>query len=280
MAHSSPAAPAEFRIILTNVPSSTSRTLRIPTKFGEVAAIEELASANASSPVVILLHGFTGWKEEEHIASLAIAFAEAGISTVRFDAPGSGESDGTFYEDYRLTNYIRSIDDVIDWVVRQDYSDRERIGLWGHSMGGFAAFAAALANSHRVSAVCGCQASLGKAGVTEQERAEWERSGIASFAHDRFPKLDLPYGFYLDRDQYDLLEVLPDLRKPTLFIAGTRDTQIPADDVRKCFEIANEPKSYREFNVDHFYKKSPRQCAEINTVVVEFFQQNLSGERN
>jgi pimeloyl-ACP methyl ester carboxylesterase len=241
-----------------------------------LAAVFETATVEEPQPAVVLLHGFTGWKEEAHIESLATALAQAGISSIRFDAPGSGESDGTFASNYRLSNYIESVGAVLQWLSAQKEVDTERIGTWGHSMGGFAAIASAVRHADRVKAVCGCQASRGgKVQLRADQQNDWQQTGWASFPNLHFRDLRLPYEFFLDRQKFDVFSELPRLSAPLQLIAGTRDTLVSPEHVREMFDAANEPKEFHEFNVDHFYKKSARQCAEINAVTVEFFRSRL-----
>src|SRR5687768_17569558 len=52
----------------------------------------DASQENQVFPLVLLLHGFTGWKEELHLSSLAKGLSAQGIATLRFDAVGSGES--------------------------------------------------------------------------------------------------------------------------------------------------------------------------------------------
>jgi pimeloyl-ACP methyl ester carboxylesterase len=249
--------------------------VRIATRLGlDLAGIHD-SDGDGERPAVLLLHGFTGWKEEAHIESLATALNRVGIAALRIDAPGSGESGGTFTEHYRLSNSIDSVNDALDWLRAQPGINPDHIGIWGHSMGGFAAIAAAVRRPDRIQAVCGCQASIGKfRGVTTDIEA-WRRTGWAAFPSPRFRDLQLPYDFYLDTEPYDVFEELGKLRAPLQLIAGTRDDIITADHVRKMFSKANEPKELHEFNVDHFFKKSARQRDEINAVTVAFFQKFL-----
>ena len=85
-------------------------------------------------PLCILVHGFTGHMEEDHIIAASQAVLEAGVSVLRVEMYGHGQSDGTFREHtlYKwLTNalcvihYARSLDFVTD------------LYFMGHSQGGF-----------------------------------------------------------------------------------------------------------------------------------------------
>lgn len=52
----------------------------------------------------------------KHIETLAEDLAAHGIAALRFDAPGSGESEGTFEHDYTMTNYIAAVADVLQYA--------------------------------------------------------------------------------------------------------------------------------------------------------------------
>jgi pimeloyl-ACP methyl ester carboxylesterase len=245
----------------------------IPFHTGNLAGILETPD-NSTAPLVVLLHGFTGWKEEEHLSFLARDLARAGIASLRYDAPGSGESDGTFEHDYRLTNFIQSVDAVLSWIDDLHACDG-RVGLWGHSMGGFVALHTAVPQSARIRAACGSQPSHGHGHTSHMEAEKWRETGWETFSNTRFPEIHLPYEFYEDRTQYDLMTEIHNLQIPSLFIAGTRDEQVPAASVKQLFDAASEPKQYEEFNTNHFYKRAPAMLQRVNEVTVAFFQSAL-----
>lgn len=250
--------------------------LKIPIGSGlNLAALSHRPVRGGLSPLVILLHGFTGYKEEEHIVTLADALAAAGIAAVHLDAPGSGESDGTWADDYRLTNYLEAIPDVITFLRSTLPVDPHRIGLWGHSMGGFVALAAAARHPEDVAALVCSQPSSGWRLHTPGRTDPWRTTGWSTFSNSHFPEIKLPYAFLEDRQQYDALREAPNLKAPVLFIAGTNDVLVPAERVRKMFQVAPEPKVYLDFPTAHDYKRDPENLARINEATVDFFVKNL-----
>lgn len=86
---------------------------------------------------VIFLHGFTGDRLESHwiFVKCARALAETGISSLRFDFYGSGESDGTFYE-ATLQSEISDAKAAIHFIRQRKEIDSGRLGLCGLSLGG------------------------------------------------------------------------------------------------------------------------------------------------
>lgn len=242
-----------------------------------LAAVMHQPKTESKVPLVILLHGFTGWREEEHIVSLAELLASKGIGAIRFDASGSGESEGTFEKDYRMSNYLKDIEVIYAYVKKQPWVDAERIGVWGHSMGG--QLAAWFASQHSgLKALCSSQGSIGIANIPRyaKSRADWQRTGYKIFESKHFGKIKLPYEFYDDRDGYDVLPLLPKLKIPKLFIAGRQDGLVPVETVKKAFAAAAEPKAYYEHpEADHHYKKHPKILETINQKTLVFFQNHL-----
>ncbi len=253
-----------------------AQTLTIPTHLGlNLSAMYHSPSGPGPHPLVILCHGFTGNMTERHISSLAEDLAAAGISALRFDAPGSGDSQGTWAHDYRLTNYITSVPDVLQCALTHLSADPQRLGIWGHSMGGFVALASAARHPSDYAAVVCSQPSSGWKLLPAADEHAWRSTGWADFHNSHFPKISLPYAFYEDRQQYNALEEAPKLTVPALFIAGSKDEQVPAASVRRIYEPAPEPKTYLEFPASHAYKHDPENLGEINAATVEFFAKSL-----
>lgn len=253
-----------------------TQKLRIPTKLGlQLAGVLHTPEKDAAKhPIVILLHGFTGWKEEEHVATLADALGNAGVAALRVDAPGSGESGGTFEQDYTMTNYIAVVEDILEFMQSLPTIDSERVGIWGHSMGGFVALASAV-RYPAITAVCGSQPSSGWKVMDDEPALRWKETGWATFRNRHFPEIRLPYSFLVDRSHYNALDETPKMKIPSLFIAGTRDTDAVPAAVRGMAELAPQPSSYLEFDTDHHYKLDPEMLQSINEATVQFFAEYL-----
>jgi pimeloyl-ACP methyl ester carboxylesterase len=239
----------------------------IPTRRGpRLAALFDAPGSGDRHPFVVLLHGFTGWKEETHLATLADRLLADGISSLRFDAPGSGESEGSWANDYRLTNYLEAVEDVINFAREILPIAPEKIGIWGHSLGGFVALATAANFPECFRAACGSQPAQARSSVSSAEERKWRETGWASFAQDHFQVLDLPYDFFVDRLQYDSLLVARKLKIPVLLLAGTHDNIVPASSIREIYDANTGPKTYVELPMTHSYKDDPLQLSSANRI--------------
>lgn len=97
----------------------------------------------ATPPVVLMLHGFTGQKNELPIAQwdiglfgyTAAKLAENGIATLRIDFHGSGDSAGR-WEDTTFSGQIEDATLAFDYLGAVPDIDGTRVGVLGYSQGG------------------------------------------------------------------------------------------------------------------------------------------------
>ena len=84
-------------------------------------------------PLVMILHGFTGSKNDKLLTTFADALETEGIASIRFDFNGHGESDGDFVN-MTVLNEIEDAKQVYEYVRDLPYvSD---VSISGHSQGG------------------------------------------------------------------------------------------------------------------------------------------------
>ncbi len=84
-------------------------------------------------PLVMILHGFTGSKNEKLLKTFADTLESAGIASIRFDFNGHGESEGSFVN-MTVLNEIEDARHVYEYVRDLRYVDS--VSIAGHSQGG------------------------------------------------------------------------------------------------------------------------------------------------
>src|SRR5262249_54377264 len=134
------AFPSTFRRL--DVPfegMSLHANLHIPQSLGSMAA----------APLIVIVHGVDGCKEE--FLSTELALLEAGFAVAGFDGPGQGETlllDGRHWR----PSFSKSVSALLDTIDRLDVADVRRSGILGISVGGLWALQSA-ADDERVRAV-------------------------------------------------------------------------------------------------------------------------------
>jgi|GEM_PF-156450 len=232
-------------------------------------------------PLVILLHGFTGDKKGPHITTLAQALASNGFFAVRFDCSGSGESEGTFEKDYHVQNYLDDIEDVFDYAKNIVGVNKDMLGVWGHSMGG--QLACIFAATHQeVKSLCAVSppSMLGNSYFMQKVIPQAEKVGYYEKESATIGKIRVPAEFFADRMKYDLLLHYKDkITLPKLFIWGTEDKTVQAEETETVFLALSEPKEKLVVEgMGHDYKKYPVFLDKVNAEVINFFKKTLVQE--
>ncbi len=84
-------------------------------------------------PLCILIHGFTGHMEEEHIISVKDAMIDTGVAVLRVEMYGHGGSEGEFRK-HTLYKWVTNALAVVEYAKKLDFVTE--LYLCGHSQGG------------------------------------------------------------------------------------------------------------------------------------------------
>jgi uncharacterized protein len=241
----------------------------------KLAAIIHRPNKEGTFPAVILLHGFTGYKEEPHIEVLAKDLAKNGFVAVRFDFTGYGESEGTM-DDYRFTNHHKDVASVYSYVKDLPYVDPKRIGIYGHSLGG--CMAVIFASEHKVIksvVVVSAPTMLHQSPWIKTILAAWKLTGFFYFNNNYGPR-NLPWEYMEDVMKYDTLAYATKLTQPLLVIYGDADDSVEGRNTKAIYDTAPEPKKVLEYKeMTHEYGTQPDVLKEVNREIVTFYKETL-----
>ena len=159
-------------------------------------------------------------------APLAAGLAARGITTFLFDYRGYGGNPGAPSE----AGLISDARAARAYVASRSDLDLSRLFYLGESLG--AAVALQLAIEHRPRGLI--------------LRSPF--SSLTAVGRHHYPAL--PVGLLL-RDRYASIDVIPHLRAPLLMIVGSADRIVPAEDSRRLFTAAPDPKQLLELRADH-----------------------------
>lgn len=173
---------------------------------------------------IVLCSHFTGFKEVGHLHRAARTLADAGFCALRFDySDCMGDSEGAC-EEMRVTHQVRDTLSAVDALSERGV---DSVGLWGHSLGGLTAIAAA-SESDRIQALVSvaAPARLQWEKLFRERSQEWEEQGYVTFDTWKQGEIRLPWGFYQDLQRYDATELLAQTEVPTLAIHLGADEMI------------------------------------------------------
>ncbi len=183
-----------------------------------------------AAPAVVLCHGFTGHKAENHriFVDLARHLAAHGIGVLRFDCRGSGDSAGAF-QDMTVSREVADTMAALDYVRGRPDVDPQYVALVGFSLGGLVAtLAAAQQPALRALVLWNPVADTQRLVTTyvpEEERARLDEPGMV---HDH-------NGWAVGGRYYNELLTLRPLETaavagttPVLVVTGSEDGVVPA----------------------------------------------------
>jgi len=122
----------------THKPVIENVTIEGPYKTIPAEIQKPSCRAGEKLPLVIICHGLTGNRDEMHLTSLADSLQNLGIASIRFDFNGHNADTANFVH-HCISKEINEALAVYNYVSSLPWVDEKRIGLTGHSQGGYVA---------------------------------------------------------------------------------------------------------------------------------------------
>ena len=94
----------------------------------------------SAGPVVVFNHGYIRpdqYRTTERYVAYVDGFARNGYIVLRSDYRGHDNSEGLARSAYGAPDYIIDVLNAVSAIKEYEGADPNRIGMWGHSMGGF-----------------------------------------------------------------------------------------------------------------------------------------------
>jgi len=254
--------------------------IRIKNRRGlNLATVIHRPEKSEHVPCVLLLHGFLGCKDEEHIQAFAHALASAGIAAVRFDASGFHESEGSPEEDFRVCNYLSDTEDVYSHVKQLSFVDPARIAIAGHSLGAMLALIFTALNPD-IKACCAIQVPTK---LTREDSIlpfqQWRETGwFEQYCGDPINKqIRLPWSMAEDADRFNALDYMDKITVPICILYGTLDQAVTPENTISLYDAAhNCPKRLIELvDTDHDFRWHADKMRIVVDHVTNFFSANL-----
>ena len=194
--------------------------------------------------VVVIVHGFKGFKEWGFFPWLAEQFAGRGIAAVRFDMSrnGIGERSDEFdrldlFEDDTYSVQLSDLDRVLAHVLSLPALRELPLFLLGHSRGG----AVVLLGAARTAVVRGVVtwSSIGTIDRWDDAtRKDWRARGWIDATNSRTGQKMKVSTRLLDdseahREEFDIERAVAGIQRPVLIVHGMQDESVPAEEGRR-----------------------------------------------
>lgn len=186
-------------------------------------------------PWVILLHGYTGWKEEMY--HYAAKYYEKGFNILCPDLRCQGESDGDFIGMGWTDRY-----DVLDWIgkITDSYPDAE-IVLHGESMGASCAvMMSGMELPDNIKCVISDCAFTDSVSMFRKQLRDWFSIPDIGFIGSARLWLRIRGGY--DLKEASAINEIKNSDTPTLFIQGDQDRIVPVSSAEELYESLDAEK--------------------------------------
>jgi uncharacterized protein len=251
-----------------------------------------------SSPCLILVHGFKGFKDWGFWPFIGKYFEDNGyfVITFNFSHNGIGENlmEFTELEKFAANTFsleYEEINDIINAYLNNFFGGKSnlRIGIVGHSRGGGDAL---LVSSRRkeIGAVVLWASVADFNRYTERQKEEWCKKGtfeVLNTRTNRMMKLNVSLLEDLEQNKNDLLNLEKasrNLKKPLLILHGEQDLAVPIKEAEQIYNWSDREKTKfikisatgHTFNVTHPFEGSNPKFDFVLKKTLQFFNKNLN----
>lgn len=206
-------------------------------------------------PIIILCHGFSTSKDGNTYIRLEKILNENGISTLRFDFFGHGESDGKL-EEITTSEAVDNVQNAIQFLKESGYM---KIGLMGSSFGGMASIiAASKRNDLYVLALKSPVSDYSDRSITQEDEQKikaWKEKGFTYFTSADGKRFKLNYSFLEDAEKLDGYACAKKIKFPTLIVHGDKDEVVPIKQSKRTAQLVENCRLKIIEGADHRYSE-------------------------
>lgn len=231
-----------------------NKDFRLKTKEGDFVNISTFGIQNIkSSPCLIFVHGFKGFKDWGFFPYTAKHFADKGFFVLSFNFSHNGVDDDGF-EFNRLDKFAKNmvslevseLVQVINAYKNGFFSNdvNGKIGLLGHSRGGAVALLSSLVEKVDAYIVWASVDKLDR--YTDRQKIEWKKKGFVEALNSRtnqMMRMDVTLLDDIETNKDGSLSIekaVKKLKKPLLILHGTEDLTVPIEEGEQIYNWSDK----------------------------------------
>lgn len=249
----------------------------------------------SSSPLIVFLHGFKGFKDWGQWPLMASVLSENGYHVLRMNFSHNGTTPETpldftdleAFGNNTFSKEVQDVQDVLDWVHSSaeiaNQVDVSRIHMLAHSRGGAIALVTA-AEDMRIHSLATLSGVGNLVRFSEDELAYWKQKGVAFSINGRTQQ-HLPMYYSLAEDylanqaRFAPQEVMKFLKVPYLIIHAENDETVLLEEALQLHELGATSEltviknANHAFGGEHPFSNDKLPPATYNSVIriIDFF---------
>ena len=208
-------------------------------------------TATRDAPVIVICHGFKGFKNWAFFPVLAESLAQADYVALTFNfsrnGVGADLQNFTELDLFEKNTYSHELNDLkclIDAIDAREIGkgliDPERIGLLGHSRGGGVSLLYTQ-NDPRIKSLVTWSAIASVERYTSEEIKKWKSQKYLEFENKRTGQLmrvgvGLLEDIQKNKKQLNIVSAAENLETPTLIIHGQEDESVPVEEAQTIYD--------------------------------------------
>lgn len=233
-------------------------------------------------PAIAFIHGHldpASYTPTERYVAYQDSFAKSGFITFKPDLRGHGKSEGSPVTSNFSDGYVIDALNLVSALEKDTLVDKNRIGMWGHSMGGGITLRSMVVSKNIKAGViwAGVVGDYEDLLQRYKNRADWLRAqSNSNLAKDFYEKYGSPSAnpsFWNEIDPYAFLK---DISGPIQLHHGTMDESVPIEfsrHLKVALEMIGKPVELFEYpGADHNIAQGFSQAMQRS---IEFFKKNL-----
>jgi len=200
----------------------------------KIFAVVDHPKGDGSFPAVLIIHGFKGFSSQRHIQGISDSLVDKGFLTLR---PDLTRNPGRSYLDFSDMTYgqeLRDAEDVLDYLLKLDEVDQQKIAVAGYSLAGM--IAAELAAKREVikalailSGVYDFKWIANKIFKKPFQRAikDFKAKGFTTvWSSEMEKRVKIKKSFYEDAFERSAKNFAKEINCPTLIISSEKDESV------------------------------------------------------